>query len=264
MVGIALAAAAEEAKQPNLTFSRWTKVCFTSERTCTTSRDGRGDSGAMAVAAALIEPQGGKRILRVTLSLGMSIKPGTRVIIDQGQPLVAPYVNCVADGCTADYEASNELISKMRSGKGLVVQGINGAGQPVSLVVPLADFANAYGGAPTVEQSDRNKPQAAPVLTERDGLIFSPWTKFCLKGNEPNAKNVCFTGKDARIESGMPVAAAVLIEPDGDPKKIFRVTLPLGMSIQPGTRAIIDQGQALTAAYVICFSNGCMADYEVS
>src|SRR6516165_1631719 len=93
MVGIALAAAAEEAKQPNLTFSRWTKVCFTSERTCTTSRDGRGDSGAMAVAAALIEPQGGKRILRVTLSLGMSIKPGTRVIIDQGQPLVAPYVN---------------------------------------------------------------------------------------------------------------------------------------------------------------------------
>ena len=96
MIGITLAAAAEEAKQPNLTFSGWTKVCFTSERTCTTSKDGRGDSGAMAVAAALIEPQGGKRILRVTLSLGMSIKPGTRAIIDQGQPLVAPYVNCFA------------------------------------------------------------------------------------------------------------------------------------------------------------------------
>ena len=36
-------------------------------------------------------------------------------------------------------------------------------------------------------------------------LIFSPWTKFCLKGQEANAKQVCFTGKDARIESGMPV-----------------------------------------------------------
>ena len=39
-------------------------------------------------------------------------------------------------------------------------------------------------------------------------LIFAPWTKFCLKGQpgqapDPNAKQVCFTGKDARIEFGM-------------------------------------------------------------
>jgi invasion protein IalB len=264
MIGITLAAAAEEAKQPNLTFSRWTKVCFTSERTCTTSKDGRVDPGTMAVAAALIEPQGGKRLLRITLPLGMSIKPGTRVIIDQGQPVLAPYVNCFADGCKADYEASNELISKMRSGKGLVVQGINGSGQPVSLVVPLADFASAYGGAPTVEQNDRNKPQAAPVLTERDQLIFSPWTKFCLKGTEANAKNVCFTGKDGRIESGVPVVAAVLIEPESEPKKVLRVTLPLGVSIENGSRVIVDQGQALSAGYIVCFSNGCLADYEAS
>ena len=33
---------------------------------------------------------------------------------------------------------------------------------------------------------------------------------------DPNAKQVCFTGKDARIESGMPVVAAVLIEPEGE------------------------------------------------
>src|SRR5580704_1585317 len=65
-------------------------------------------------------------------------------------------------------------------------------------------------------------------------LIFSPWTKFCLKGQETNAKQVCFTGKDARIESGMPVVAAVLIEPKSEPKKILRVTLPLGMQLIHG------------------------------
>jgi invasion protein IalB len=97
-------------------------------------------------------------------------------------------------------------------------------------------------------------------------LIFSPWTKFCLKANQqdPNSKQVCFTGKDARIESGMPVVAAVLIEPEGDPKKILRVTLPLGMQLVHGTRLIIDQNQPMTAPYVICFTNGCMADYEAT
>jgi invasion protein IalB len=100
-------------------------------------------------------------------------------------------------------------------------------------------------------------------------LIFSPCTKFCLKGQpgqapDPNAKQICFTGKDARIESGMPVVAAVLIEPEGQERKILRVTLPLGMQLAHGTRVIIDQNQPLTAPYAICFTNGCMADYEAN
>jgi invasion protein IalB len=100
-------------------------------------------------------------------------------------------------------------------------------------------------------------------------LIFSPWTKFCLKGQpgqppDPNAKQVCFTGKDARVESGQPVAAAVLIEPEGQERKILRITMPLGMQLVHGTRLIIDQNQPMTAPYVICFTNGCMADYEAN
>ena len=95
-------------------------------------------------------------------------------------------------------------------------------------------------------------------------MIFSPWTKFCLKGQEANAKQVCFTGKDARIESGMPVVAAVIIEPEGQERKVLRVTLPLGMQLVHGTRVIVDQNQPMTAPYVICFTNGCMADYEAN
>ena len=102
------------------------------------------------VAAVLIEPDGDpKKVLRVTLPLGMSIQPGTRVIVDSGQPMTGPYVICFNNGCMADYEASGELIGKLKKGQGLVVQGINGAGQPISLVVPLGDFAKAYDGPPT-------------------------------------------------------------------------------------------------------------------
>ena len=95
-------------------------------------------------------------------------------------------------------------------------------------------------------------------------LIYAPWTKFCLKGQEAGAKQVCFTGKDGRIESGQPVIAAVIIEPEGEPKKILRVTLPLGMQLVHGTRIIIDSNQPQQSPYVICFANGCMSDYEAT
>jgi invasion protein IalB len=119
--------------------------------------------------------------------------------------------------------------------------------------VPAAPGAPAEG-QPPAPGGDQQQVQ----------LIYSPWTKFCLKGKEANAKQVCFTGKDARIESGMPVVAAVIIEPEGVDKKILRVTLPLGMQLAHGTRVILDQSQPMTAPYVICFNNGCMADYEAS
>src|SRR5262249_60407271 len=89
-----------------------------------------------------------------------------------------------------------------------------------------------------------DRPQAGQPVEPQ--LIFSPWTKFCLKGQEAGAKQVCFTGKDGRVESGMPVVAAVLIEPEGENKKLLRVTLPLGMAIQFPTRVIVHYGAPMT------------------
>jgi invasion protein IalB len=110
-------------------------------------------------------------------------------------------------------------------------------------------------GAPTAA----GQPAADQVQ-----LIYAPWTKFCLKGQDAGAKQVCFTGKDGRIESGQPVIAAVIIEPEGEPKKILRVTLPLGMQLVHGTRVIVDSNPPAQAPYVICFQNGCMSDYDVT
>ncbi len=132
---------------------------------------------------------------------------------------------------------------------------------------PQKPGPQAQQPAPGPEPQPQGQAQApgAPGGDQQQvQLVYSPWTKFCLKGQDANAKQVCFTGKDARIESGMPVVAAVLIEPEGEPKKILRVTLPLGMQLVHGTRVIIDQNQPMTAPYVICFTNGCMADYEAN
>jgi invasion protein IalB len=139
------------------------------------------------------------------------------------------------------------------------------AAKPAPAKKPPAKPAPAAPAAPAPE-AQQQAPAQAQGEQQQQQLIYSPWTKFCLKGqnNDPNAKQVCFTGKDARIESGMPVVAAVLIEPEGEPKKLLRVTLPLGMQLIHGTRVIVDQNQPMTAPYVICFTNGCMADYEAN
>jgi invasion protein IalB len=118
--------------------------------------------------------------------------------------------------------------------------------------------------APAQQQQQQQQAQEAQQMQqgETPQLIYSPWAKFCNKGQEMNARQVCFTGRDARTESGIPVVAAALIEPDGDPKKIFRVTLPSPLQLQYGTRIVIDQNQPLAQPFFTCFANGCMADYE--
>ncbi len=120
-------------------------------------------------------------------------------------------------------------------------------------------------GAPAPQAPAGAPPAAAAQPQEQQvQLIYAPWTKFCLKGQEAGAKQVCFTGKDGRIESGQPVIAAVIIEPEGEPKKLLRVTLPLGMQLVHGTRIIVDSNPPLQGPYVICFQNGCMSDYEAT
>ena len=118
--------------------------------------------------------------------------------------------------------------------------------------------------APPAAQAPPAGAPAAQPPEQQVQLIYAPWTKFCLKGQEAGAKQVCFTGKDGRIESGQPVIAAVIIEPEGEPKKLLRVTLPLGMQLVHGTRIIVDSNAPLQGPYVICFQNGCMSDYEAT
>ena len=45
---------------------------------------------------------------------------------------------------------------------------------------------------------------------------------------------------------------------------MLRVTVPLGMQLQHGTRMLIDQDQPAQQPYRICFPVGCMADYPVT
>jgi invasion protein IalB len=133
--------------------------------------------------------------------------------------------------------------------------------QPKKPATPAAAAQSAPPQPAPPTQSQVQQTQAAPAQQQLP-LVYSPWTKICGKDQQPNAKEVCLVIKEARLETGQFVAGAVLVEPEGDPKKMLRVTLPLGMQLQQGTRVIIDQGNPIARPYVICFPNGCMSDYD--
>ena len=140
--------------QPQLMYSPWMKVCgkgpdTNNKQVCVITKDGRLENGMPVAIVQLFEPEGGQKVLRVTVPLGMQIAHGTRLLIDQGQPTQSPYSICFPVGCMADYQVPDDMIAKMKKGQNIVVQAINMQGTPISLPLPLNDFAKAYDGPPT-------------------------------------------------------------------------------------------------------------------
>lgn len=142
--------------QPQLMYSPWIKICDKDSQdpnakpVCVTAKDGRLENGMPVAAVTIIEPEGSPhKLVRITVPLGMQLQHGTRMIIDQDTPMTAPYFLCTPGGCMADYEETPELIGKLKKGKQVTVQAINMNGAPISLPLPLNDFAKAYEGPPT-------------------------------------------------------------------------------------------------------------------
>jgi len=151
---------AQPQEAPQLIFSPWVKLCNkdsdpNSKRICVTVKDGRVESGLLVVSVAVIEMDGEQRkLLRMSLPYGVALQHGTRLIVDQGTPATSPFVTCLPPvvppgGCIADYEATPDLINRMKKGQVLTVQAIHMNGQPMSPQMQLADFAKAYDGPPT-------------------------------------------------------------------------------------------------------------------
>jgi invasion protein IalB len=141
-------------QQPQLMYSPWMKVCgkgpdTNNKQVCVITKDGRLENGMPVAIVQLFEPEGGAKVLRVTVPLGMQLAHGTRLLIDQNPPAQSPYSICFPVGCMADYQVPDDMIAKMKKGQNIIVQAINMQGTPISLPLPLNDFAKAYDGPPT-------------------------------------------------------------------------------------------------------------------
>jgi invasion protein IalB len=101
---------------------------------------------------------------------------------------------------------------------------------------------------------------SSALAQNENALAYTDWTKSC---PTTDTKYICITEKRAHRRDGAFAAAVQLIESENEPKHIFRVILPLGTQIAPGTRLIIDQDSPANARYVNCLAD-CIADHEIN
>jgi invasion protein IalB len=131
-----------------LVYSPWIKFCLS--ETCFIGRDGSANADCGPVVAVVLVERNGdaKKTLRVTLPTRVNRERGVRITIDRSTPVERPYINCYANGCTADYDAGPELLDQLKQGQTLRLEAVDKTNSPISLAVPLAGFADAYDGAP--------------------------------------------------------------------------------------------------------------------
>lgn len=124
-------------------------------------------TGLPVVSAAIRQAEGvEKNILAVMVPLGMVIPLGMKAAVAPPEVWAAvikgdqiddkllkianlQYAYCYAAGCTAEVEATKELIEDMKKGAGLLVRAVDILGRPAMWGVPLAGFNQAFAGPPT-------------------------------------------------------------------------------------------------------------------
>ncbi len=125
-----------------------------------------GNTGMVMVSAAIREIEGNdKKSMMVMVPLGMALPPGLRAAvytkeqwaqaaknekIDEKtlKPIALKYSLCHAAGCTAEVEATTEIIEQMKTGGGIMVIAMNAGAQPIGFPVPLDGFIEAFAGKP--------------------------------------------------------------------------------------------------------------------
>jgi invasion protein IalB len=136
-----------------------------------------GNTGMVIVSAAIREIEGNdKKQFMIMVPLGMAIPPGMKAAVYSKEmwdkaakneavdekllkPVELKFSLCHSAGCTAEVEATKEIVDSMKAGGGLMVLALNAGAQPIGFPIPLDGFPEAYGGKPVnnAEYSEARK-----------------------------------------------------------------------------------------------------------
>lgn len=159
-----------------------------------------GTSGMVLVSAAIRQIEGSdKKHLMIMVPLGMALPPGIRAAVytkEQWEkaaknekiddktlkPIDLKYALCHPSGCTAEVEATPELIESMKTGGGLMVIAMNAAAQPIGFPVPLEGFAEAFAGQPVNnEEYKKARGQLMAQIRQRQQEAYEKFKADQLK-----------------------------------------------------------------------------------
>jgi invasion protein IalB len=144
-----------------------------------------GNSGMVLVSAAVRQVEGqDKDYMMVMVPLGMALPPGLKAAvytkeqwektsknekIDEKElkPIDLKYSLCHPSGCTAEIEATKEILDQMKVGGGIMILAMNANAQPIGFPVPLDGFTEAFAGKP-VDNAEYKKARGQLMAQIRD------------------------------------------------------------------------------------------------
>jgi len=140
------------------------------------------------------------------------------------------------------------------------------AQQPPAAQHKAAPKVQPKQSAPKAKAQPPSAHAPAPATANQEtAILYSPWTKVCQKEQTTaGEKEFCNTQMLARLESGQPLAAAMLIEVQGEAAKLMRIMLPLGIFLPKGASFAVDKNEPVGAPYFACLPGGCLAQREVT
>jgi invasion protein IalB len=80
----------------------------------------------------------------VQLPLGLNLPAGARLQVDEGKTVDLQVQTCENRGCYANLPIAPDMLAALRTGKQLKISFQNLAKDPITIPMPLADFAAAY------------------------------------------------------------------------------------------------------------------------
>ena len=140
-----------------------------------------GNSGIVVISAALRQVEGEeKQHLMLMVPLGTALAPGLRATVFNAEqwekvqksekfddsklePIKFAFSFCHQAGCTAEIEATKELIEAFQKGAGIMVLAYNAQRQLVAFPVPLTGFNEALSGEP-VDNAKYSEARKAAML----------------------------------------------------------------------------------------------------
>ena len=121
-------------------------------------------SGMVLVSVAIRHIEGqDKEGLMVMVPLGMQLRPGVLVKFDDNEPINLPFTLCHPMGCTAEIEATKDLLDKMKKAQNIAVGAINIGGKTIGFRVPMQGFEKTLAGPPA--DNEKYKEERKRVMT---------------------------------------------------------------------------------------------------
>lgn len=104
-------------------------------------------------------PTDGTPTVLVSLPLGISLPPGIGVRIDDGTQASFPVERCEPNGCQAGMKMRPETLDQLRHGKSVALTFHDGQRQPITMLLSLDGFDEAFA----VVQASTQGPTTAPA-----------------------------------------------------------------------------------------------------